>query len=52
MTDLGTTFVKLGKVLSTREDLVETELASELAQLPAHTSSDSPDDVIEMIESE
>jgi ubiquinone biosynthesis protein len=51
-TDLGTTFIKLGQVLSTREDLVGTELASEFAQLRAHTPSDPPDAVIAMIEAE
>ncbi|WDQ14919.1 ABC1 kinase family protein [Rhodopirellula sp. P2] len=52
MTDLGTTFIKLGQVLSTREDLVGTELACELAQLRANTPSDPPEAVIAMIESE
>jgi ubiquinone biosynthesis protein len=32
-TDLGTTFIKLGQVLSTRPDLVGPELARELARL-------------------
>jgi ubiquinone biosynthesis protein len=52
MTDLGTTFIKLGQVLSTREDLVGTELARELAQLRANTPSDPPEAVIAMIETE
>ncbi|PHQ32257.1 ABC1 kinase family protein [Rhodopirellula bahusiensis] len=50
--DLGTTFIKLGQVLSTREDLVGRELACELAQLRANTPSDPSDEVIAMIESE
>lgn len=50
--ELGTTFIKLGQVLSTREDLVGSELACELAQLRANTPSDPPDVVIAMIESE
>ncbi|MEO9596080.1 MAG: AarF/ABC1/UbiB kinase family protein, partial [Rhodopirellula bahusiensis] len=44
--DLGTTFIKLGQVLSTREDLVGRELACELAQLRANTPSDPSDEVI------
>src|SRR5271168_465529 len=32
-TDLGTTFIKLGQVLSTRPDLVGIEVAHELAHL-------------------
>ncbi|MFG0264855.1 MAG: ABC1 kinase family protein [Rhodopirellula sp. JB055] len=52
MTDLGTTFIKLGQVLSTREDLVGPELAREFAQLRANTPSDPPDAVIAMIETE
>ncbi|EMI25261.1 ABC1 kinase family protein [Rhodopirellula europaea] len=50
--ELGTTFIKLGQVLSTREDLVGRELACELAQLRANTPSDPADVVIAMIESE
>mgnify|MGYP003144273651 CR=1 FL=1 len=50
--ELGTTFIKLGQVLSTREDLVGRELACELAQLRANTPSDPADVVIAMVESE
>jgi ubiquinone biosynthesis protein len=42
LADLGTTFIKLGQVLSTRPDLVGAELASELAQLQAATTPDPP----------
>jgi len=51
-TELGTTFIKLGQVLSTREDLVGAELAAEFAQLRAHTPSDPSAEVVAMIESE
>ena len=33
ITELGTTFIKLGQILSTRPDLVGAELADELAEL-------------------
>lgn len=41
--ELGTTFIKLGQVLSTRPDLIGAELASELEQLQAHTTPDPPE---------
>jgi ubiquinone biosynthesis protein len=37
ITELGTTFIKLGQVLSTRPDLVGTDLADELAELRTGT---------------
>src|SRR5580693_7733321 len=40
MTDLGTTFIKLGQVLSTRPDLVGMEVAHELAHLRSGTPAD------------
>ncbi len=40
MTELGTTFIKLGQVLSTRLDLVGTSLADELAMLRSETPAD------------
>ena len=52
LTELGTTFIKLGQVLSTRPDLVGHKLAGELAQLRADTPADNPDVAIAMIESE
>lgn len=42
-TELGTTFIKLGQVLSTRPDLVGPEMARELAHLQTHTPADLPD---------
>lgn len=52
MTELGTTFIKLGQVLSTRPDLVGKKLADELAQLRADTPADEPAVAIGLIESE
>ena len=39
-TDLGTTFIKLGQMLSTRRDLVGGELAAELTQLQTNVPAD------------
>src|SRR5690242_16049641 len=39
---LGTTFIKLGQVMSTRPDLVGRELAHELAKLQSAAPPDSP----------
>ncbi|MCM2370195.1 ABC1 kinase family protein [Aporhodopirellula aestuarii] len=52
ITQLGTTFIKLGQVLSTRADLVGAELAQEFAQLRENTPHDSAEVAIAMIESE
>lgn len=40
LTELGTTFIKLGQMLSTRPDLVGGELAAELAQLQANVPAE------------
>src|SRR5205807_7572096 len=40
LTELGTTFIKLGQILSTRPDLVGPELADELGQLRSNTPPD------------
>ncbi len=42
LTELGTTFIKLGQMLSTRPDLVGQELARELARLQSGTRPDPP----------
>ena len=52
MTELGTTFIKLGQVLSTRPALVGKKLADQLAQLRADTPADKPALAIGLIESE
>jgi len=45
LTELGTTFIKLGQMLSTRADLIGPELADELAKLQSNTPAD-PGDVV------
>jgi ubiquinone biosynthesis protein len=52
LTDLGTTFIKLGQVLSTRPDLIGPEVAKELSQLQSGTPADPPDVAIATIERE
>jgi ubiquinone biosynthesis protein len=51
-TELGTTFIKLGQVLSTRPDLVGPELAQELAHLQTATPADPRDTVRATIQAE
>ena len=48
LTELGTTGIKLGQMLSTRGDLVGSELANELSELQSHTPAD-PFESIEAI---
>ena len=50
--ELGTTFIKLGQMLSTRADLVGPELANELKQLQSNTPPDAPDVVRAIIEAD
>jgi len=52
LTELGTTFIKLGQMMSTRADLVGPELAAELAGLQADTPADPPALVRATIQSE
>ena len=52
LTELGTTFIKLGQILSTRADLVGPELANELANLQSGTPPDAPEVVIETVKAE
>jgi ubiquinone biosynthesis protein len=42
LTELGTTFIKLGQMLSTRPDLVGPAMAAELAHLQTDTPADPP----------
>ena len=51
-TELGTTFIKLGQILSTRPDLVGPEITTELAKLQSGTPADPPDVVRQTILSE
>lgn len=41
LTELGTTYVKLGQILSTRSDVVGEEVATELSKLQSSTPADS-----------
>jgi ubiquinone biosynthesis protein len=43
LTEMGTTFIKLGQMLSTRPDLVGPDVAAELTRLQADTPADPPD---------
>jgi ubiquinone biosynthesis protein len=52
LTDLGTTFIKLGQVLSSRSDLVGPELAHELSHLQRGTPADRADVAVATIEKE
>ena len=52
LTELGTTFIKLGQMLSTRADLVGPELANELKHLQSNTPADAPEVVRATIEAE
>lgn len=51
-TELGTSFIKLGQILSTRSDLVGPELADELSRLQSQTPSDAFDLVRSLIREE
>jgi ubiquinone biosynthesis protein len=52
ITELGTTFIKLGQILSTRADLVGPDLADELSKLQANTPADPPEVVRATVENE
>jgi ubiquinone biosynthesis protein len=52
LSELGTTFIKLGQVLSTRADLVGKTLADELAKLRDDAPADAPDVVQKTVEKE
>jgi ubiquinone biosynthesis protein len=52
LTELGPTFIKLGQILSTRADLVGSELACELQRLQTEVRADAPAVVRATIEAE
>jgi ubiquinone biosynthesis protein len=52
LTELGTTFIKLGQSLSTRADLVGPEMAHELEKLQSDTPPDTPEQIRATIGSE
>jgi ubiquinone biosynthesis protein len=52
LTELGTTFIKLGQMLSTRPHLVGTALAAELSKLQESTPPDPADVIRQVVENE
>jgi len=50
LTEMGTTYIKLGQVLSTRADLVGPDIAEELRKLQADTPADPPEIARQTIE--
>ena len=52
LTEMGTTFIKLGQILSTRPDVVGPVLAHELSSLQDDTPADTPETVRALIEAE
>ncbi len=52
LTELGTTFIKLGQMLSTRADLLGPELTDELAKLQSNVPADDPAIARNIIETE
>jgi ubiquinone biosynthesis protein len=52
LTELGTTFIKFGQILSTRPDLIGPELADELAKLQCDAPADPPQAVRATLEEE
>src|SRR5579862_7117183 len=52
LTDLGTTFIKLGQMLSTRPDLIGQPLATELSKLQQQTPADPPEVAAQVVENE
>jgi ubiquinone biosynthesis protein len=52
LTELGTTFIKLGQMLSTRPDVVGEEVALELGRLQSNVPADPPDVIRALIELE
>ncbi|MGI9537131.1 MAG: ABC1 kinase family protein, partial [Desulfocapsaceae bacterium] len=52
ITELGTTFIKLGQILSTRADLIGPVIADELTKLQADVPADAEEAVRRTVESE
>lgn len=52
ITEIGTSFVKLGQILSTRPDIVGLELAEELSQLQSQTPPDAIETIRDVIATE
>jgi ubiquinone biosynthesis protein len=52
LTELGTTYIKLGQILSTRADLIGPELARELTDLQSQAPADQPAIAAALVEKE
>lgn len=52
LTELGTTFIKLGQILSTRSDLIGPDLAEELSKLQSSTPPDPVEQINALIAEE
>ncbi len=52
LTELGTTFIKLGQILSTRSDLIGPDMAEELSKLQSSTPPDPVEQVNALISEE
>ncbi len=52
LTELGTSFIKIGQILSTRPDLVGVELTLELTKLQSNTPADGYEQVAKLIQTE
>ncbi|MBD3673541.1 MAG: AarF/ABC1/UbiB kinase family protein [Planctomycetaceae bacterium] len=52
LTELGTTFIKLGQILSTRQDLVGPDFCEELTKLQSQAPADDYETVCRIIEEE
>ncbi|QEG32807.1 ABC1 kinase family protein [Bythopirellula goksoeyrii] len=52
MEELGPSFIKFGQIMSTRPDVVGTELANELQKLQTDVPADSLEEVAEIVEEE
>ncbi len=52
MTELGTSFIKIGQILSTRPDLIGAELTEELSKLQSNTPADDYEQVSKTIKAE
>ena len=52
LTDLGTTFIKLGQMLSTRPDLIGQAMATELTKLQEQAPVDPPEVATKVVEAE
>ena len=52
LTELGTTFIKMGQILSTRADFVDPGLANELGKLQSRTPPDPPEVVRRTVQAE